>query len=264
MKRGQLIGIGIAGVAGLVAFTGMQSFVNQKPKTIIKKETVDSSEVLVASMDMGLGTVAEATHFNWKKWPKDAVSPGYITRSGNPMAVQELVGGIARSMISQGEPITSTKLVSAGKGGVLAAILPKGMRAISTKITDVSAAGRLILPNDHVDVLLTKRNRGRNGGENFVTDTLFRNIRVLAIGRKLDVEKKQNGADGPVATLQLTPRQAEMLALANSVGDISLALRSIADIDDQAGEDPSLGKREQSTAVKIFKYGVKGRAYGVN
>ncbi len=264
MKRGQLIGIGVAGVAGLVAFMGMQAFVNQRPKTIIKKETVNAAEVLVASTNMGLGTVAEPTHFTWKKWPKDAVSPGYITRQANPMAIQDMVGGVARSMIMRDEPITDAKLVTAGKGGVLAAILPKGKRAISTKISDLSAAGRLILPNDHVDVLLTKRSRGRNGGENFVTDTLFRNVRVLAIGKKLDVEKKEHGADGPVATLELTPRQAEMLALANSMGEISLALRSIADINEESGEGNALGKRERSTAVKLLKYGVSGRAYGVN
>lgn len=167
-------------------------------------------------------------------------------------------------MIMRDEPITDGKLVTAGKGGVLAAILPKGMRAISTKITDISAAGRLILPNDHVDVLLTKRDRGRNGAENFVTDTLFRNVRVLAIGKQLDVEKKENGADGPVATLELTPRQSEMLALANSMGQISLALRSIADIDEKADDGNEFGKRDRSTAVKILRYGVSGRAYGVN
>ena len=84
---------------------------------------------------------------------------------------------------------------------------------------------------------LTKRNRDRNGNETFVTDTLFRNVRVLAIGKKLDVKDKENGADGNVATLELSPPQAELMALANSMGEISLALRSIADINtDQSSE----------------------------
>ncbi|MGI9423110.1 MAG: Flp pilus assembly protein CpaB [Hyphomicrobiaceae bacterium] len=265
MKKAQLIGVSIALGAGLIAFVGMQGFVNRKPKTIVKKETIGATEVLVARMGLSLGTVAEPTNFRWMKWPSESISPTFITRKNKPNAIQEMAGGIARAQILKDEPITAAKLVATGKGGVLAAILPKGKRAISTKITETTAVGRLILPNDHVDVLLTRSARDRNGNETFATDTIFRNIRVLAIGKQLDIEKKEEGADGNVATLELTPRQTEMLAQANSMGAISLALRSVADINtDKDASASSLAKKDDSSSVRVLRYGVKGRVFGVN
>ncbi len=265
MKRAQLIGLGVAGIAGLGAFIGMKSLVSQPPPTIVQKETVDSTEVLVAQTEITLGSTATAASFRWQEWPKSAVSPAFITSSTRPNAMRELRGSIARSPIIAGEPITETKLISAGKGGVLAAILPAGMRAISTRITDQTAVGKMILPNDHVDVILTQRKRGKNGAEQHVSDTLFRNIRVLAIGTQLDVKQDQKNADGNVATLELTSKQAEMLALANAMGEISLALRSVADLHaDRNGDEIAKKKPEEASSISVLRYGVKGRAYGVN
>ena len=93
---------------------------------------------------------------------------------------------------------------------MLAAILPAGMRAISTRIKEETGVGRLILPNDHVDVILTRRTRGRNGGEDFCRDTLFRNVRVLAIGQLIEAKEGKKLAEGNTATLELTPRQSEL------------------------------------------------------
>ncbi|MEO1609692.1 MAG: Flp pilus assembly protein CpaB [Pseudomonadota bacterium] len=254
MKRGQLIGIGVAGVAALIAFVGMQSIVNRQPETIVKQQTIDTVDVLVARTQLNLGDIANASHLNWKKWPKDAVSAGYITRASQPRAMQELAGGVARSIIMDGEPITEAKLVHPGKGGVLSAILPKGKRAVSTEISDITAAGRLILPNDHVDVMLTHEERGE-GGREFSTETIFRNVRVLAIGKKINVKDKEKGADGRVATLELTSLQAEELARANEMGKISLALRSIADIN----ETEQVSER----SIRVFR-GATVTSYGSN
>jgi len=230
MKRAQLIGFGIAGTAGLIAFFGMQGFVKQKPGKVTTV-TLNTVDVLVARENLNLGDIAAPEKFAWKKWPKTALTKDHITRKSKPNAKQDFAGDIVSATIMKNDPITQAKLVQPGKGGVLSAILPKGKRAVSTKISDISAAGKLILPNDHVDVLFTKKTAGSNRTNKFVTETLFRNVRVLAIGKKINIEDKKNGADGPVATLELTPRQAEMLALANgSRGQISLSLRSIADV----------------------------------
>lgn len=264
MKRAQLLGIGIAGIAGLAAFIGMKSLVNQPPPKIVQKERVDSTEVLVAQTAIGLGSRATEANFRWQEWPKAAVSPQFITRNVRPNAMRELKGSIARSSIISGEPVTENKLISAGKGGVLAAILPAGMRAISTRITDQSAVGKMILPNDHVDVILIQRKRDKSGTEQHVSDTLFRNIRVLAIGTQLEAKEEQSNAQGNVATLELTSKQSEMLALANSMGEISLALRSIADLHADKNPDLDTKQPEQSTSINILRYGVKKRAYGVN
>jgi pilus assembly protein CpaB len=266
MKRAQLIGISIALVAGILAFVMMRGIVN-KPQKVVVTEQVNATEVLVARSDMGLGVVANEGHFRWQVWPRDAVSPGFITRSSGAAVVRDFTGAVARAPIMAGEPITPNKLIKAGQGGVLAAILPAGMRAISTKIKEETAVGKMILPNDHVDVILTRRLRTKGGSEEFISDTLFRNVRVLAIGQQIEAREGKKGAEGTTATVELTPRQAELLALANSMGEISLSLRSVADLI-AGGAGPSEGldisKSRTSNSVKVTRYGVKSRAYGVN
>ncbi|MDX2307693.1 MAG: Flp pilus assembly protein CpaB [Hyphomicrobium sp.] len=268
MKRAQLIGISIAGVSALLAFVMVKGMLN-KPQVEKKVEVqVNSTEVLVARADIGLGQITNESLFRWQTWPT-AASQGFITKQTGSDAMRKLSGAIARAPIMAGEPITPNKLVKAGQGGVLAAILPPGMRAISTKIKEETAVGRLILPNDHVDVILTRRLRTKSGQEEYVSDTLFRNVRVLAIGQQIETKEGKRAAEGSAntATVELTPRQSEMLALANSLGEISLSLRSIADLDIEgkgpiAGED--LTKSKNGNAIQVLRYGVKSRAYGVN
>jgi pilus assembly protein CpaB len=238
-----------------------------KAPTIVEQK-IDATEVLVARTDISLGQIATQTQFRWQSWPNEAVSPAFVSRAaGGDKILQELSGSIARAPIAAGEPITSQKLIKAGQGGVLAAILPKGMRAISTRIKEETAAGRMILPNDHVDVILIRRMQSKDRGESFTSDTMFRNVRILAIGQQIEMKDgKKMEATANTATLELTPRQSELLALANSMGEISLTLRSIADITTDgtspSGENPL--NKDQGNSVKVLRYGVKSRAYGVN
>ncbi|MFM1813606.1 MAG: hypothetical protein RLZ98_301 [Pseudomonadota bacterium] len=263
MKKAQLIGISIALGAGAVAFFAMRSAMTPPPKPVVMTEKIDAVQVLVARADIGLGQVANVNSFRWQDWPKDAVSPAFITKQRQPKSLNELSGSIARAPMLAGEPVTKTKLIKAGSGGVLAAILPSGMRAVATKITEQSAAAKMILPNDHVDVILTQRKRGPNGSEEVVSDTLFRNVRVLSIGQQLEVKEGKKGSEGSVATLELTPSQSEMLAMANTIGDITLALRSVADLAEKA-DNSANRKRDQGGSVGVVRYGVQKRAYGVN
>jgi pilus assembly protein CpaB len=268
MKRAQLIGITIALVAGGAAFLGMQLMVAPKPPQVVQEKTIDSVRVLVASDTIGLGERASPANFKWMEWPASAAQgSSFITNAARPNAISELTGAVARTPIERFEPITENKLIRAGKGGVLAAILPSGMRAVSTKVTQLTAAAKLILPNDHVDVILTERKRGRSGNEDHVSRTLFRNIRVLAMGQQIEANKdqKDSAGAGDVATLELTPSQAEQLARANMMGEISLALRSVADMNSDKGNvSPERKKAEGTDGVRMLKYGVKGRAYGIN
>ncbi len=267
MKRAQLIGFSIAGAAGLLAFMLMRSMVDGPQEPTRVAVPVNVTEVLVARSDIGLGQLTKESSFRWQTWPADSLTPSFITKSSSEKDVKDMHGAIARLPIMAGEPITRKKLIKAGQGGVLAAILPGGMRAISTKIKEETAAGRLILPNDFVDVILTRRLRGSKGGAQYVSDTLFSNVRVLAIGQQIDStdDKKKSEGAANTATLELTPQQAEQLALANSMGSISLALRSIADLD--RGNGPTAGnglKKKSSSAIRVLRYGVRSRAYGVN
>jgi pilus assembly protein CpaB len=250
MKRAQLLGVSIAGICGLAAFFGVMKLVNKPPTIVTQEVTTNMSQVLVAKTEIGLGQITGPESFRWQDWPQTALSPSYIQRSTRPSAITDLSGSVARTPLLPGEPITPYKLVKAGEGGVLAAILPAGMRAISTRIKEETGVGRLILPNDHVDVILTMRRRGDH-----VSDTLFRNVRVLAIGQLIEARDGKKLAEGNTATLELTPPQAEELAAANAKGEISLVLRSIADIKG--------GDEQVSTQVKVMRYGAKSRVHGV-
>ncbi len=268
MKRAQIIGIAVASVAGIAAFGLMKGMVNQKQETKTREVIIDSTEVMVAAKDIGLGEVVAEHHFTWQKWPKEGVRPGMITEA-RASQMHELAGSIARAPIIAGEPVTVQKLIKAGQGGVVAAILPEGMRAVSTRIEPRTAVGGLILPNDHVDVILIRSMRSRSGKEEFVADTLFRNVRVLAIGQQIEAATGKKSADtggsSTTATLELTPRQAELLALANSMGEITLALRSVADLNSGGrGETGNALHREETNSIDVLRYGAKSRAYGVN
>lgn len=262
MKRAQILGISIALIAGAAAFVGMRTLVKQPPPRIVEEKHIDSVKVLVASDAIGLGTKATPASFKWMEWPADAVrGSNFITSAARPNAKNELSGAVARTPMSKFEPITEAKLIQAGKGGVLAAILPEGMRAASTKITEYTAAGRMILPNDHVDVILTVRQRGQDGNEAHMSTTLFRNIRVLAIGQQIETRNDQKNADGNVATLELTPEQTEGLARANAAGEISLALRSVADINEAKSAGAPKRTPQSTSSIQILRYGMSGRTY---
>ena len=260
MKRAQLLGVAIAGVCGLGAFFGVMSLIGNKQTRVVKEEvTTNTTQVLVARSDIGLGQITGLESFRWLDWPQNAVSPSYIQRGSRPNAMEELKDSVARAPMLPGEPVTALKLVKAGEGGVLAAILPQGMRAISTRIKEETGVGRLILPNDRVDVIHTRRTRGRSGDE-FSSETLFHNVRVLAIGQLIEAKDGKKLAEGNTATLELTPAQAQRLAEANSGGEISLSLRSIADMETKDGQAAA----RRGDTIRIIRYGVKSGAYGVN
>ncbi len=266
MKRAQVIGITIAGGAGLIAFFLMRSIVSGPSAPTQIAVPVNATEVLVARRDIPLGEVTKEADFRWQTWPSDAIAPSFITQADGDEGMKIVTDAIARAPLLEGEPVTRQKLIKPGQGGVLAAILPTGMRAISTKIKEETSAGRLILPNDRVDVILTRRERGQGGQDEYGSETLFNNVRVLAIGQAIGSKEGAKAAEGSAntATLELTPQQAEQLARANSTGEISLSLRSVVD-GDQKGKGPTAAVNNQrSTTVRVLKYGVPSRAYGVN
>ncbi len=268
MKRAQLIGFSVALGAAALAFYVASAFVRPPPAPITVEKNVDTTEVLVAGTNIAVGQIVNEGSFRWVAWPSEAASSAYITKkNGGSTVMHDLSGSVARSPLLAGEPITARKLIKAGQGGVLAAILPQGMRAVSTKIDAQSAAGILILPNDHVDVILIRRLHGRGGQDEKVVDTLFRNVRVLAIGQQIETKEGKKAADesAKTATLELTPRQAEMMALANAMGDITLSLRSVADLSTDPERAGGLNlNKQKDNSVRVVRYGAKSRVYGVN
>ena len=240
---------------------------SEKPPAPPPVAKIDTVEVLAAKGDILMGQVLTAADMDWQTWPASAAASVFITKSDNPDAIEKLAGSIARTQFAPGEPLREAKLIKGNGSGFLAAMLPSGMRAVSTEITAETSAGGFILPNDHVDVILIQRKRGRTGTDEYIADTLFRNVRVLAIGQLIEAKDGKKGAEGNTATLELTPRQSELLALANSMGEISLALRSVADLDTKQEAVSGNGLQASQTrgnSVRVLRYGAKSRAYGVN
>jgi pilus assembly protein CpaB len=203
-----------------------------------------------------MGQGVRATDLRWQPWPADTVPAGYIIRSQNPGALEQTAGSIARSNFLNGEPIRREKLIKADGGGFMSAILPSGMRAVAISIDTrgATSAGGFILPNDHVDVLRTSRDDDSSrsgGGDVHLTETILSNIRVLAIGQNIQERNGDKVVTGETATLELTPNQAEAVTLAQKVGQLSLALRSLA--DGQRGEEI---REDREAGLTIVRYGV--------
>lgn len=266
MKRARIIVLAIAFAAAGGAALIAKRMVSAPPKTQTVEKKVDTVQVLVAAKDIRLGDSVGSSHLKWQDWPRNAATSGYITRARQPKAVTTMSGAIARAPFLTGEPIKDQKLIKASEGGVLAAILPTGMRAISTPIREETAAGGFILPNDRVDVIVSRRVRTARKEEH-VSETVLRNVRVLAIGQNIEQKGDKKVANGKTATLELSIRQAETLALARSMGEISLALRSLADVNPNGKSGPETNDQfgnQRGGTIQILKYSVPTRAYGVN
>jgi pilus assembly protein CpaB len=256
MNTARIVVLTIAvGAGGIAAYLASGSDKTAPTEPVAQLQTVD---VLVAKNDIGLGQSVKPEDMQWQTWPAASASNVFVRRSERPNATTEIVGSIARAPFIAGEPIREQKLVKADGSGFMAAILPSGMRAVSTEISPETGAGGFILPNDRVDVILTKRDRNqdRNGSTEVInSEIILTNIRVLAIDQAPKEKDGQNAVVGKTVTLELLPEQTETLARARQAGTLSLALRSIADINIVAsGTDDQSRKRGDS--INVVRYGV--------
>src|SRR6201990_808411 len=181
MKTAQIAVLSIALGAGAVAAflaRGMDDKTQAPAQPVAQLSTV---EVLVAKNEIGLGQSVKADDLQWQTWPAAAASGTFIKRGDRPDANKQIAGMIARAPFIAGEPIREPKLVKADGSGFLAAILPTGMRAISTEITAETGAGGFILPDDRVGVLPTRREKNAAGADAINSEIILSNVRVLAI-----------------------------------------------------------------------------------
>ena len=268
MKTAQLAILGLAlasaGGAGMLAMN-MSSPQDLPLDVQPVVQNVSTQNVLVASADIPLGGEI-TTQVSWREWPETAIVDGFITEAAEPNALNEISGSVARSPILNGEPIRRAKLIGAGQS-FMSAILPSGKRAIATQISADTSAGGFVMPNDFVDVIMTRRQTSESGGgETFVTDTVLRNVRVLAIDQTF--EETANGEQvqvGETATLELTPEQTEVLTVAQQMADrLTLALRSAADINEVSEDDTAthLLTGAGRGTVRLIKQGVVSEIQG--
>jgi pilus assembly protein CpaB len=272
LKPAQMVVIAVALGAGGVAAMLMRS--RPAPAPAVEQTAAPTQapiatvEVLVARNDLPLGKVIAPDDVVWRRWPEEAGTANFIVRrpgETGTAAVEEAVGSIVRTTFVAGEPIRAARLVK-GNRGFMSAILTPGMRAIAAPIDDPSrGAGAVILPNDRVDVILARRNANADAqaeGMTHTTQTVLRNVRVLAIDQVVEERGGEKTIVGRTATLELTPAQAETLALARELGTLSLALRSLADSSaaNLAGAGASDGEQPfggQDGRLTIVRHGVR-------
>lgn len=205
------------------------------PATAAPVET--RKAVLVAAGPIPAGSFVGPRSLTWQDWPDVAVPDSYIERG--EAAIADFEGAVARRDLLPGEPVTAEILVRPGERGFLAAVLEPGMRAVSVPIDEATGNAGLVFPGDRVDLVLAQR-LDRGAGSGSASEVVVRNVRVLAVGRRLSAAGEEGelpSAKERTVTLEVTPEGAKRVALAQELGRLVLSLRSLArDASEPAGE----------------------------
>lgn len=244
-----VLAIVAAGLAALLA-RGLVSSGDVPAETKIIE--APQAEVLVASTNIGRGERLSSSSLRWQNWPEASLVPGYITRAQAPEAISEMTGNLARTSLSNGEPITETKVVNSKTGGFMAALIAPGKRAVAITVSPETGAGGFILPNDHVDIIHTRRvtqDTSRGLQDVIQGEVLLRDIRVLAIDQRFKDDSGDQVALGKTATLELTAAQAERVTVAQAEGALILSLRGLSEAADHQNDEVIVQPESSSIAV---------------
>ena len=258
MKRSRLIVLIIALAAGAVAAWLAAGNRTEAPKAAAPPPPpLATVDVLVATSDLAKAQVISEGDIGWQLWPAASAGSNLIRKTDRPDAIKDFVGAIVRTPIFAGEPIRGSKVVAANGRGFMATALPHGMRAVSFDIAPDTDAGGFILPNDHVDVLLTQKPANDPSNTDFISKVILSNVQVLAVDQQIEEKDGQKVIVGKTATIQVDPQQAERLANARQQGTISLALRSIVDSQTTTPER----QRRPSTNFVVVYFGKNREVY---
>jgi pilus assembly protein CpaB len=236
-----ILGLVVAGGTALYARAWIEG---QQANTAIAAPVPvndDRVEVLVADVALGAGAFVQPQHLRWQRWPTDDVPATYAVRGARPE--DAFLGAVVRRGVTAGQPITDGLLVKPGERGFLAAVLEPGMRAVSVPINATSGNSGLIFPGDRVDLILTQTLAPDEGAVRRVSETVLEGIRVIAMGDETSDETGEGKSHekARTATLEVTPGEAEAVALVTELGKLSLSLRSLA--RDDEGRDFAAGAR---------------------
>jgi pilus assembly protein CpaB len=228
-------------IAAVTAFMARSMFAGgAAPKAVAQKPVPTGPQVIVATRALPVGTIITADAFRYQPWPKELIEEAYfLKKEGEPDATEQLVGTVVRNPITAGQPITQGSLVSPGDRGFLAAALGPGMRAVSVPVSALTGVSGFVFPGDRVDLVLTQKIAGTGEDQDRaalafkVSETVIRNLRVLAVDQRATPTVDEKGNTIPskykLVTLEVTPRIAEKIAVAQTIGTLSLSLRSLAD-----------------------------------
>jgi len=245
-SRKVLLLVGALLIAGVTAlFARAITSGNSAPPAeaaVIAAPAVPQAEVLVATRTLPVGTIIDTTALKFQPWPKDMVAGAYYVKGQADIA--KLQGTVLRYAITAGQPLTQGAVVRPGDRGFLAAALTPGMRAVTVPVSAQTAVAGFVFPGDRIDMVLTQDVAGGGDGPPLkVSETILRNVRVLATDQRTD---NMAGDDGktPVhtfttVTVEATPKMAEQLAVAQTVGTLSLSLRALAERPDDMADGRS-------------------------
>jgi pilus assembly protein CpaB len=246
-----VVSAGVAGFLALQVARGGSTSIIQTETVVEREPTIN---VLVAKGSLPVGARLSPDTMAWAAWPEGSIVEGFITDSDRPDAMDTLNGAIARMPIFNGEPIRQEKIADSSNR-IMSSLLPAGKRAVATEISVATGAGGFILPNDRVDVIMVRK----SGEGSYMTETVLSNVRVLAIDQQIqENEDGSKSAVGTTATLELTPDQTKVIAVAQQMAErLSLALRSVADAQepDTGGADYLLSGSDGMPLVQVIKTG---------
>ena len=227
-----LLGLALVIGVGTVIFAKRWIASVQTPtqaETIVQ-EVVPDRFVLVAQGNLHPGMLLGAESFRWQGWPTEDLPPSYIVQGQR--SETDLFGAVVRRAIAAGEPITDFKIAEPGQQGFLAAVLTPGMRAVTIPINEARAGAGFILPGDRVDIVLN-----HDIGLGPVSETVFTDLRVLAVDQALSNPENLPSKVSKYATVEVTPREVEAITLMQEMGTIYLSLRSLQPGDGEAPTD---------------------------
>ena len=263
MKKAQIAVLGVALAAGAAAYALMPSQQPQQVEAVrLPPPVIENDDVLVAASALDYGMKLGDSNIRWQTWPKSSPIAGVIRKSADPGAIEELKGYVVRGQFMADEPIRRDRLVNGPTAGLMSTLVSPGKRAVAINIDSSGAttAGGFVLPNDRVDILRTSRDEdaAKSGqGDAFVTETILRNVKVLAIGPNVQTENGKSVIVGSNATLELEPRQAEYIIQAQRSGQLSMTLRALTDaVQDTAVTDTQHDPRPDDKSLTIVRFGV--------
>jgi pilus assembly protein CpaB len=211
----------------------------------------DGPKVLVSKRALPIGTIITADAIGYQLWPKEMVQDVYFIDGETDMT--NLLGTVVRHPLTAGEPVTQGSLVAPGDRGFLAAALGPGMRAITVPVSAKTGVGGFVFPGDRVDIMLTQSVSGPDGATLNTTETFLRNVRVLATDQSTETTTTEDGKTVVRAfrtvTMEVTPKIAEKIAVAQTIGTLSLSLRSIADNQTELDRAIAAGEVELSDSA---------------
>ncbi len=233
MNKAQIAVLAVAVAAGGAAFMMMNNSSPPPVQEIVQAPPqIQTEQVLVASRDLSYGVELGDPDSRWVEWPKESLPTGAMTKTEAPNAQADVKSSYVRIPISGGEPIRKDRLIKGVTAGLMSTMISPGKRAIAIDVTLNNTAGGFILPNDRVDVMRTFRDQDAakdTGHEVYGSEVVLTNVRVLAMGQTIEKKGADPVVTGSTATLELDPRQAEMVVLAQRTGQLTLSLRPITD-----------------------------------